>query len=160
MKILRYLVLLAMFASGAKAQDFDKGVAAYNAGDYQTALKELLPLAEGGDATSQYNVGTIYYIGVGVVQNYVETFKWYKLAACQGLVGAQLSIAAMYEAGEGVTQSNVIAHMWYNIVSANGFKDASKWRAEIAAKMTQEDIAKAQAMAQECISSGYKNCGD
>jgi uncharacterized protein len=49
--------------------------------------------------------------------------------------------------------------MWYNIASENGYKKSSEWRDEIAAKMTPEDISKAQTMARECMSSNYQNCG-
>ena len=36
------------------AQDFQKGVEAAQAGDYQTALQEWRPLAEQGDASAQF----------------------------------------------------------------------------------------------------------
>ena len=39
------------------AQDFQKGLAAYQAGDYATALQEWTPLAEAGNADAQYNLG-------------------------------------------------------------------------------------------------------
>ena len=57
-------------------------------------------------------------------------------------------------------QDNIKAHMWYNLASANGSKNAGEWRDKRAALMTATDIAKAQAMAEECMNSGYKNCGD
>ena len=65
----------------------------------------------------------------------------------------------MYAYGTGVLQNNILSHMWYNIGSANGNKKSSEWRDEIASKMTAADVSKAQAMAKECMSSGYKNCG-
>jgi hypothetical protein len=49
--------------------------------------------------------------------------------------------------------------MWYNIASANGNEKSAKWRDEIASNMTPEDISQAQAMAIECMNSGYENCG-
>jgi len=48
--------------------------------------------------------------------------------------------------------------MWYNIASANGHSQAGDWRDEQAGLMTPADISKAQSMARECMSSGYKNC--
>ena len=65
----------------------------------------------------------------------------------------------MYEYGRGVLQNNILSHMWYNIASANGYKKSSKLRDDLAAEMTAALISKAQAMAKECMSSGYKNCG-
>jgi TPR repeat protein len=45
------------------AQDFQKGLAAYQSGDYATALQEWTPLAEAGDASVQYNLGVTYRSG-------------------------------------------------------------------------------------------------
>ena len=65
----------------------------------------------------------------------------------------------MYEAGWGVFQNNISAHMWYNIAAVNGTEASKKRRDDFAAQMTAADISKAQTMAKECMSSGYKNCG-
>jgi TPR repeat protein len=198
-KIFKYLALsalLAMSVSGATAQNYNKGVSAYESGDYRTALKEFLPLAENGDANAQAFIGLMHDDGAGVIQSDVEAVKWYRLAADQGNAAGQnnlgtkydtgrgimkndaeavklyslaayqgyalgqRNLALMYQNGEGIIQNNVIAHMWFNIASANGYEVAAKERDAIAVKMTREEIAKAQAMAQECISSGYENCGD
>ena len=45
------------FVSGVHA-DFSDGIAAYNRGDYATALKEFKSLAEQGDAAAQYWLGS------------------------------------------------------------------------------------------------------
>ena len=101
----------------------------------------------------------MYDKGNGVTQDYAEAVKWYRLAAEQGHAKAQNNLGVMYAYGDGVVQDNILSHMWYNIASANGYKKSSEWRDEIAAKMTAADVSKAQAMAKECMSSGYKNCG-
>jgi len=49
--------------------------------------------------------------------------------------------------------------MWYNVSTANGQAEASKWRDQLASMMSFEDIGKAQAMATECVKSGYVDCG-
>ena len=50
------LVVLMLSSSASLAQDFDKGLAAYESGDFATALEEWRPLAEQGDATAQSSV--------------------------------------------------------------------------------------------------------
>ena len=163
LKIFRYLAfstLFAMSASVTNAQNFSKGEAAYFAGDYHTAFIEFLTLADQGDASAQRMVGLMYARGESVTQNDVEAVKWYRLAAEQGDANAQDIIGHRYADGKGVIQNYIIAHMWFNIGSANGAEFSGKWRDNIALGMTPEAIEKAQAMAQECISSGYKNCGD
>jgi TPR repeat protein len=62
-------------ATQATAQDFAKGYAAYQAGDYQTAFKEWAPLAEQRETYSQYNLGLFYNNGEGVPQDNVEAVK-------------------------------------------------------------------------------------
>jgi TPR repeat protein len=57
--------ILLISPSWLLAQDFDKGFAAYQAGDFDTALQEWRPLAEQGDAMAQYNLGYIYDNGEG-----------------------------------------------------------------------------------------------
>lgn len=81
--------------------------------------------------------------------------KWYRLAAEQGDAEAQSHPGVSYEKCEGVLQDNIMAHMWYNIASANGHEEAGEWRDQRAGLMTSADISKAQAMARECMNSGY-----
>ena len=87
--------------------------------------------------------------------------KAFRKLAEQGDVVAQYNLGFMYEYGTGVLQNYIMAHMWLNLASANGAeKVVGELRDELAAQMTAEDISKAQAMARECMDSGYKNCGD
>ncbi len=71
------------------AGPLEEGAAAYQRGDYATALRLLRPLAEQGDAAAQNNLGVISANGRGVPQDDAEAAKWFRLAAEQGLVEAQ-----------------------------------------------------------------------
>ena len=153
------LAFLLMLSSAVTAQDFDKGVAAYKAGDYGAALKEFRPLAESGNVSAQYNLGFMYDIGQGVIQDSKEAVKWYKLSAEQGHAKAQSNLGFMYDIGQGVIQDYAMAHMWFNIGAANGNEISGTNRDAIAKEMTSEDISKAQAMARKCMESNYKECG-
>jgi TPR repeat protein len=231
-KCLAFSTLLAMNASGANAQNYEKGEAAYFANDYKTALSELMPLAESGVARAQSfigimyrdgkgviqsdvealkwtrmsadqgfsdaqcDLGLMYFEGHGVAQSHAEAVKWYRLAADQGSATCQVNLGNMYldgrgvakdtaealrlyrsaanqgnaksqlilglafQLGMGVIESSVMAHMWFNIAAANGESLAASLRDTQEGLMTKEDISKAQAMAQQCMSSGYKNCGE
>ena len=53
-------------------------------------------LAESGDATAQLNVGSMYYLGVGVTQNFEEAARWYRKAADQGLATAEVALGGLY----------------------------------------------------------------
>jgi TPR repeat protein len=48
-----------------------KGLTAYESGDYATALRELEPLAEQGNERAQNNLGVMYAFGQGVLKDYV-----------------------------------------------------------------------------------------
>ncbi len=81
---LTFAVLL--FSAGVSwSADYQKGFAAYQSGDYATALREWTPLAEQGVAAAQYNLGVMYRKGQGVPQDDKTAVKWYRLAAKQGL---------------------------------------------------------------------------
>ena len=152
------ITLLVGNVSVATAQDFDKGFKAAQSGDFQTALQEWLPLAEQGDADVQYNLGWMYQNGEGVLQDYAEAVKWFRLSAKQGETDAQNNLGVMYQSGFGVLQSNVMAHMWSNIASANGHPTSGNLRAFLVERMSNADISAAQQMARECMSSNYQNC--
>ncbi len=88
---------------------FDEGVAAYNRGDYATALREFRPLAEQGDAAAQHNLGLMYHIGQGVTQDYAKAVKWYRKAAEQGDAKAQHNLGFMYQNAKGVPDDHAEA---------------------------------------------------
>ncbi len=137
-------IVVAVSGSMVAAQDFQKGIAATEAGDYATAVKELLPLAEQGNAAAQYYLGLMYNDGNGVPQDHAEAVKWYCLAAEQGNTSAQFFLALMYDEGDGVLQDNVAAHMWFNIGSANGKDLSGKWRDDMAELQQKRDEIKLQ----------------
>ena len=87
--------LFFTFGSPTIAQDFYKGLAAAQRGDYVAALQEFRPLAEQGDADAQYSLGVIYYNGQGVTQDYAEAVKWYLKAVEQGHESAQYNLGLM-----------------------------------------------------------------
>jgi len=95
----KLIILLLLVPSLSWGADFQKGLTAANQGDYATALKEWTPLAEQGVAAAQFNLGIMYDIGDGVLQNYKTAVKWYTLAAEQEFALAQYNLGAMYDKG-------------------------------------------------------------
>ena len=147
MKIIRVMVLpLLLAVHGLAAGGIERGGAAYNQGDYGTALREWRPLAEQGDAGAQLNLGFMYDNGYGVPQDYNEAIKWYRRAAEQGNDRAQYNLGLMYDVGYGVPQNFVRAHMWYDIA---GVEVAISYRDYVAREMTPAQIAEAQKLARE-----------
>ncbi len=68
---------------------YQAGVAAYEEGDYATAIEKLQPFAEQGPAEAQFYLGSMYYAGRGVDEDYKEAVKWFRKAAVQGHPEAQ-----------------------------------------------------------------------
>ena len=105
-------------------QQLQQGLEATKRGDYQTAFKLWLPLAEQGDASAQFNLGMMYDNGQGVKQDDVEAVKWYRQAAEQGFADAQLNLGVMYDEGQGVKQDDVEAVKWYRQAAEQGYAKA------------------------------------
>jgi TPR repeat protein len=124
MKRLCGLVLALLLAASPAYADFDEGVAAYDRGDYATALREFRPLAEQGDAGAQSYLGSMYLKGKGVPEDHAEAVTWYRKAAEQGNAIAQMNLGSMYAKGKGVAQDFVEAVKWYRAAAELGNADA------------------------------------
>ena len=88
-----------------------------------TALAQCVPMqaqtpaadalwvrAEAGDAEAQFNLGVRYGNGQGVRQDAAEAVRWYRLAADQGIAGAQYELGNMYALGVAFA----VAGVWYS----------------------------------------------
>ncbi len=154
MKRFLLALVLACALSAPAWAGFDEGLAAYNRGDYKTALREFRPLAEQGDAAAQFYLGFMYETGQGVAQDDAEAVKLYRRAAEQGDADAQNNLGLMYEYGEGVAQDYVQAHMWYSLAASRlpsgKNRDMPVNNRDIVEKrMTPEQVAEAQRLARE-----------
>ncbi len=103
MKMRLFALLLA--SSVLLANNYNKGVDAYKAGDYKTAVELWTPYAAEGNVNAQYAIATIYYEGKGIDQDYAKALYWYKQAARQNDPKANAQIGLMYCKGEGVLRS-------------------------------------------------------
>ena len=108
-------------------QQLQQGLEATKRGDYQTAFKLWLPLAEQGDASAQFNLGMMYDNGQGVKQDDVEAVKWYRQAAEQGYAKAQYNLGVKYYQGEGVRQDKGQAKEWFGKACDDGHQDGCKY---------------------------------
>jgi len=137
-KILATLLIGLMLTAGGRAADqpadgapgvdpLEDGVAAYQRGDFASALRLFQRLAEHGDASAQCNLGVMYEQGRGVAQNYREAMKWFRLAAVQGNASAQSNLGVMYYKGinqvDGYTSLTAtgggFCYLWAGVIPAN-----------------------------------------
>ena len=144
--IRRLSILLLALAPLTAHADFKSGLAAYELGDYATALREWTPLAEEGMAAAQYNIGLIHHHGRGVEANPALALEWYLKAAESGYDRAQYRVAEMYEAGTGTAKGKrdlVQARLWFMLAEGTKYLDAKKRRKRVAKQMSPEQIAMA-----------------
>ena len=122
------LTCALFFSHGwAHGESLDKGLEAYQAGDFKTALAQWLLFAEQGNASAQSNLALMYEHGKGVVQNHQSAVHWYTLAAEQGEAVAQANLGAMYDTGRGVAENDSTAIKWLNLAAAQGYAHAQAY---------------------------------
>jgi cell division septation protein DedD len=68
------------------------GIAAWQAGQHEEAVRLWRPLADRGDADAQYNMAQAYFLGRGVPRNANLAEQWYERSARQGHEDAQAAL--------------------------------------------------------------------
>ena len=118
------LVGVLVIAGGPVWADFQAGLTAYERNDFDTAIKEWLPLAEKGEAKSQYYLGSLYYYGLGKSQNFSKAIFWFQKAATQGEISAQLCMGLMCYNGQGMDFNPKEAAYWFRKAAEQGSSQA------------------------------------
>lgn len=118
--VLAIIMLLAALPAAALGQNLDKGLAAYDAGDYGAAMALLRPLAEGGDAIAQQRLGVMYHLGRGVDEDPEQAMLWTRRAAELGDIKAQNNLAYLLFFGLGAAQDRPEAVRWYKRAAEAG----------------------------------------
>ena len=81
--------------------------------NYEEAFKWYRKAALGGDDISQYNLGYLYYKGLGTYKDYEKSFEWYRESAEKGNINSQYNLGYMYEKGLGKPRNPERAFDWY-----------------------------------------------
>jgi hypothetical protein len=108
-------------AQSTQDEQAAEGIAAYQAGEFASALEILLPLAEEGHSESQATVAAMYEQGKGVERSWGHAFEWYRRAAEQDHAAAQYALATFYAYGYGVAQDYAQAALWAERARENGY---------------------------------------
>ncbi|NPD21510.1 tetratricopeptide repeat protein [Alterinioella nitratireducens] len=130
--------ILSRLTSALKSTDinaiaFVRGLRAFEAGDFTTAMNELRPLAEKGYTRAQVRVGVMHDTGQGVPRNVAEAERWFHLAAKDGNADAQCKLGQKYDPEyyairwlNGISQKSVeerdykVAERWYRLAAEQG----------------------------------------
>ena len=93
---------------------------------FSQSFVETKKRAEQGDATAQFNLGTMYIQGEGTLKDPKQAFYWFKKSAEQGHATAQFNLGTMYIHGEGTPKDLKQAAFWIKKSYENGHEKAKE----------------------------------
>ncbi len=103
-----------------KSELFQRGVVAYDKGDFETAFKIWLPLAQQADLAAMRNVGLMLREGKGTARDPKRALWFYEEAGSKGFTLAQVNAAFMHMKGDGVPKNLEAAAFWFHAASLAG----------------------------------------
>jgi hypothetical protein len=119
------LAAFALLASiGTAATDLETGLEALRNEDYVTALRLLTAEAQAGDPVAQFHLARAYAFGMGVAEDDLEALRWYRAAAEQDHLEAQLQLGILLSDSPADFDE---AARWLRAVAIRGVADA-QWR--------------------------------
>ncbi len=142
------LAVLLVDVTGPASAGRDEGEAALRRGDFAAALAEFRPLAEAGDAQSQFDLGILHQHGWGTAKDTPAAIAWYVKAARQGHVEARHNLGVIYLYGRGVPQDDLQAYLWFSLAAEAPLATAATNRDIIAARMSAAERAEADALVE------------
>ena len=113
--------------------DLKKAVDAINKKDFKRAFKILSPIAENGNASAQFYMGSLYFNGLGVIANEQEAeklrssaIKIFKEQAENKNKEAISKLGRILADGSQVDDTNFLEELkWLKLASGNGCREAS-----------------------------------
>lgn len=90
--------------------------------------------------------------------DYVPALRLFRPLAEQGNAKAQAVLGVMFRKGEGVPKNASRAYMWFSLARKGGEIGAKASARQLSRSMTQEEVARAEAMANACEASNYRQC--
>lgn len=110
----------------------------------EEAVAWLRKAADGGHTGAMIQLGKLYRVGVGVLQNFDLSLKWIRAAAIHGDAEGMMELGRLYRSGVGVEQNLIDAYVWFNRAAAAHNLDAAHERENVALKLTPEQLKAAQ----------------
>ena len=78
-----------------------------------------------------------------------ESVKWYRKAVEQGYAYGQFALGVMYWTGRGTNKNMVECLAWWILAAKQEHKRAIEWKPKAEAKMSPEEIGKAETLAKQ-----------
>ena len=115
-----------------------KGISAFQRGQYAEALKHLEPAAEKGDAAAMNALGQMYTSGSGVAKDLNKAAAFFLKAAELGNADAQQNLGSALMLGEGIEQDMVEALKWFIISARSGNSSAAAYGNNVGKFLSRE----------------------
>lgn len=137
---------------------FEDGLAARDKGDFASAVHIFKPLAQSGDANSQFQLSLLYAAGKGAQADNKQALYWLRQSATRGNTQAQSNLGNAFHMGREVAQDTIKAYAWLSMASAGGDSAASTNLNVVARKMSPLQLNQGKALAQVCLQGNFKPC--
>ena len=91
-------------------------------------LAQLCAQASEGDPRAQHNLGQLFFLTKGATErDYDEAYKWFHLAAEQGLPAAQYAMGLLHTYSLGIVGNRDEAFEWLSKAANSGHANAQYW---------------------------------
>lgn len=125
--LLLAIMVMAWAPAGLRAEtgpgsaEAEKGVAAYFAKDYATAMDWYRKADAKGNTAAGGYIGSLYSNGLGVPKDEKKGLEWFLKSANAGNADAQVVVGSLYENGtNGVAQDYKVAIGWFRKAAVQG----------------------------------------
>ncbi len=83
-------------------------------------ISELQSLAYNGNPVAQYELGKLYYNGLGVPKSHKNAMNWWLKSSNSGYANAQYSLGILYFEGVGIKNDFVEGCRWLGAAARQG----------------------------------------
>ncbi|WP_027961579.1 SH3 domain-containing protein [Halomonas halodenitrificans] len=91
-----WLGIVLLSSSTLVYADYDAGLTEFRQRNFASAVHEWREGAEQGEGQSQFALGKMFENGTGVRESLGEAYKWYRLAAGNDVLEAQVGLAELF----------------------------------------------------------------
>jgi hypothetical protein len=147
---------------GVSADPVEDAVKAVESRTDPKAMDRLMQLANGGSASAQLSLGSIYYHGRGIAEDEVMALFWWKKASAAGNTEAMYQIGHAYlfgnQAATSVADPDREAAVWFFQAASAGHVEAAYALGLlfIAGKGVVEDRAEAVRWFRQAAAKGHE----
>ncbi|MFK5984692.1 MAG: tetratricopeptide repeat protein [Pseudomonadota bacterium] len=118
---------------------------------YYKALDICKQMAKQGHPSAQFNLGILYYQGLGVMSDKRIANKWIAKAAMNNFAKAQYNLGIMTANGIGADADLSNAYAWLILAKKNGYEDAALAIEKMGEELSKKEKKQADKVVQDLI---------